>query len=634
MTSNRQHRHGRTLTSIMALTMAAPTILAQSARYIYLWQPHTGTELSATDQDLLTQLLQNAELRQYQLKPGDNLDLIVGRLFLVQTKQAAAFKIYSDTVRNLNPNASWRAGESITVPVGPQFGGRYLPASLQQVHDEAFRRLSHYAVRWTRDEEFSTKTQDSISRQWRWLLDDYQTKSRDTIVRELAGLGVVGPVQERNPVKFRWWAQLQTVPLRKPINGALIASLPIPNDPVVPCTQPCTPCARRIGQTTPAAPSVRVLIEDTGLDPHIPGAYPHRLYPITANNDAPALLADDSPEQHGTYIYQELLQTGGGLLTPDNLYVAKVSKGNIFDLSATFNAIQAMVLVPAASTAGVIVANVSAAGTIGKPSDPPPQIPALGQEVLMIAAAGNDYRPIDEERHIYGQFGGPETPVILVGALANDDSTPTAYSSFSKDHVHLLAQGDCVCGSPNRSLSGTSQAAPIVTTAAAILASEHSTWTVSDIKWRLISTGDRQDPEWTARSLGGRLNAQRARQSGIHIMPKTGEPTITTAVRLDSAWRDEWQTFSEQLRQDDTKDSNGAFLRLTDAKTNGTATCFRVLRYRRLPTDASFCVPNTAELRPKGGSPISAEELQDLILPLPGERRICGDTIKLGGTCP
>jgi hypothetical protein len=630
-----------TLAALLGLAAASSTALAQEGAYFYAWQPHTEATLSPADQQLLREILDNVATREYRLKPGDSLDRIVGRLFLVQTKQAAAFRIYREAVERLNPLAAWRAGDTITVPVGPQYSGMFLPEHLKQVGEQAFRQLSHYAVRWGESPEFGAKTQELITRQWQWLVDNPGQKSRSAIVGELESLGVVGPVQEENPFRPAWWAQAQLIPLRKPVPGAIAASVSITAAPAVACPGPCTACAERVGPNGPPAAAVRVLLADTGLDPHIPAAYPYRLYPppnLPGVDTAPA-LADDSPDQHGTYIYHELVKARAGILDPQSVYVAKVSTQNRFDLKATFEAIQKMAVLDA-NPRNLIIANVSAAGYISqpganwKPGDPVPQVPALGQGVLMIAAAGNDGASIDDRRHIYGQFGGPETPVLLVGALARDNATLASYSNRSPDRVHLLVQGDCMCGIPQRSLSGTSQAAPIVTAAAALLAADNSRWDESDIKWRLISTADRDRPEWTAASLGGRLNLGRAREPRIQILPKQGESTLTDTLQMDDAWQAEWARFSVAWRQNDDFNWSGAFLRLADAQPSADRTCWRAIRYNRDMTDVSFCVPNSAALYPVGAPSIRADQIRDIIFPLPRDRRFCGGAMRLGTSCP
>jgi hypothetical protein len=86
---------------------------------------------------------------------------------------------------------------------------------------------------------------------------------------------------------------------------------------------------------------------------------------------------------------------------------------------------------------------------------------------------------------------------------------------ISNTNLDMFATGSCVCGYGKRDqdeydqLYGTSQATPIVASAAAILADEHPDWDAQHVKWRLISTTDLQDDLYK-NGKGGALNFRAA----------------------------------------------------------------------------------------------------------------------------
>lgn len=103
---------------------------------------------------------------------------------------------------------------------------------------------------------------------------------------------------------------------------------------------------------------------------------------------------------------------------------------------------------------------------------------------LVVAAAGNDSRKLEKAKLKINQsqqlcpalIGGEGAPVITVGALASD-GTLAKFSNHGWDVVDILAPGECVPGivpgatpeGGQRRYSGTSQAAPQVSFAAALV---------------------------------------------------------------------------------------------------------------------------------------------------------------------
>lgn len=119
----------------------------------------------------------------------------------------------------------------------------------------------------------------------------------------------------------------------------------------------------------------------------------------------------------------------------------------------------------------------------------------VGQNRLFIASAGNESRNVTENRIYPAAFGGPGSPnVITVAALDGSGEVPK-FSNRGTRAVDMAAPG-CEIRSwlsntkDETPLTGTSQAAPLVTFTAALLRSLVPLSEVRDIKARLITAGD------------------------------------------------------------------------------------------------------------------------------------------------
>jgi hypothetical protein len=598
------------------------------AKYVYLWTPRSEDVSSESDQDLLRQLLAKAVTRPYTLKANDSPDLLVWKLFLVQTKWPHAFGIYKKAILDLNRDAGWKKDETISVPTGPVYGGTFLPHVFEDAdREKLFKVLSYYSFNsLAYASDLAESVDGKILNSWRKLATDGGRPAMD----QLTELGVVGPIHNEH-FPYSWWSQMQPLALIESVPGAIGISVPVSPSAAAVCTAPCVGCAQILGPGLQPPARAAVMVADTGIDPGITVAEDH----LVPSGSADPKYADESSWHHGTYVYRELLQQNGGLLRPQNVYVTKVSKldggREVFDVQEIFQAIAQFGMnraIAAMALPDVLIVNISAAGNDdGRRGEYPASIPPVSNNILLVAAAGNDHETINPSTHIYGQFGGPDTPVLIVGALEKDGATPAEYSDRSNSYVHLLAQGDCVCGTLGASLSGTSQATPVVSTAAALLASRNSRWNVSDIKWRLISTGNRSDPRWTTWALGGQLDYQRAAASGIDVASAPNARELVESVDLDSAWGKEWA-------RRDSPETVGKILRLTDAQAAGGNICFTAIRYRASATPSGFCVDPAARITPGNGPSVRADQLTDLILPVPRERSVCGSTIRHAAICP
>ena len=120
-------------------------------------------------------------------------------------------------------------------------------------------------------------------------------------------------------------------------------------------------------------------------------------------------------------------------------------------------------------------------------------------DTLLVVAAGNDQKNLNDKNnlHFNGTFrnddGTPLGNVILVGALMEDGSL-TPNSNRGDIAVQIAAPGNniysTVQGGGFGSFTGTSQAAPLVTSTAAILLAEHSEAYPATIKERILATCD------------------------------------------------------------------------------------------------------------------------------------------------
>lgn len=135
---------------------------------------------------------------------------------------------------------------------------------------------------------------------------------------------------------------------------------------------------------------------------------------------------------------------------------------------------------------------------------------------LYIAAAGNDGTEVQDKVYPAGN-GGPQTDNVITVAAIDDEGRFAAFSNQGARTVDLAAPGCEIQSWINNDskevapLSGTSQAAPLVTFAAALLRTFSGDLDVRYIKARLVASGSLLHPEeqgWTAFRVG--LNIPRA----------------------------------------------------------------------------------------------------------------------------
>jgi len=136
---------------------------------------------------------------------------------------------------------------------------------------------------------------------------------------------------------------------------------------------------------------------------------------------------------------------------------------------------------------------------------------AKGQDVLFVAAAGNDGTDNDSAPSFPAAFD--EDNIISVAATDQSDSL-AYFSNYGKTTTHVAAPGvdvySTLPGNKYGNLSGTSMACPHVAGAAALLWSRHPSWNYKQVKALLLKTVDPIGSLDGKVSTGGRINVLKA----------------------------------------------------------------------------------------------------------------------------
>lgn len=167
---------------------------------------------------------------------------------------------------------------------------------------------------------------------------------------------------------------------------------------------------------------------------------------------------------------------------------------------------------------------------------------------LYVVAAGNDYgKEVAFDIYPAGR-GGLHLPNVVTVAALDNTRRFTRFSNTGADSVDLAAPG-CEVKSwienkeEETPLSGTSQAAPLVTFAAALLRSISDGAEIKNLKSRLIVSGDllhREDQEYTAFRVA--LNIPKALYLLDDYVKIRGEGEFLGAVDKVSGLRCRWRT--------------------------------------------------------------------------------------------
>ena len=163
--------------------------------------------------------------------------------------------------------------------------------------------------------------------------------------------------------------------------------------------------------------------------------------------------------------------------------------------------------------------------------------------ILFVAAAGNDGKSLSAGSECSVRPACQQAPnVITVGALSFDEQ-PTLYrgpggaSNFGNAvHVGVPASNIVSTIAMNQvgTLSGTSQAAPLVTGVASLLYLKDRKLRPSQVKNRIIYTSDLFPALYTS-LLGGRLNASRAVDFERAYVKRSGRPMERLVLKDNSA---------------------------------------------------------------------------------------------------
>ncbi|WP_276090646.1 S8 family peptidase [Pedobacter sp. JY14-1] len=123
---------------------------------------------------------------------------------------------------------------------------------------------------------------------------------------------------------------------------------------------------------------------------------------------------------------------------------------------------------------------------------------AVSKDVLLVHAAGNDAKNLDEEKNYptvnYLDGGSAETHWIEVGASSfkNDETLPATFSNYGAKTVDVFAPGvaiySTVPGSKYENHQGTSMAAPVVAGLAALIREYYPKLTASQVKDIIVSS--------------------------------------------------------------------------------------------------------------------------------------------------
>jgi thermitase len=136
---------------------------------------------------------------------------------------------------------------------------------------------------------------------------------------------------------------------------------------------------------------------------------------------------------------------------------------------------------------------------------------AQDKNVLLVVAAGNDGRDIDERPEYPASYG--DGNVLVVAATTAEDRL-ASWSNFGEEDVDLAAPGDAIrstwLGDGYRTESGTSMAAPYVAGVAAMLRKQEPDASYKDLRHAIRDEADVLDALRGRVMDDGRLSARRA----------------------------------------------------------------------------------------------------------------------------
>lgn len=242
-------------------------------------------------------------------------------------------------------------------------------------------------------------------------------------------------------------------------------------------------------------------------------------YDFYQNRPDPREQVEDS---HGTHVTG--LVTGrqlsawlpvfdeAGLAANVKVFSLKITGADgSFDFTAAQNAIEAGI------TNNIRIFNLSLFGTYSQLLQQDLARAERQNSTLFIAAAGNDATDLDDNLEYHRTFrneDGSGMSNFLFVAATGDDGKLAPFSNYGKLLVQIAAPGVEISSTVHfgkwGTLSGTSQAAPLVTFAAAILKAEQPEMVPLAIKNRILNTCDWDDELKSKVANGCKLNLLKA----------------------------------------------------------------------------------------------------------------------------
>ncbi len=234
---------------------------------------------------------------------------------------------------------------------------------------------------------------------------------------------------------------------------------------------------------------VTVAVVDSGVDAGHPDLGTRVLPGADFTGHAADGRLDVSPDSHGTAVAGIIAGTGRnragaavtGLAPEADILPIRVADGAVSDLTAVAQGIDY------ATTHGARVINISLCTPIIHPQIRDAVAEAIRQDIVVVAAAGND-----------GLDGNsPQYPAALPGVLAVAASDVNGHrwaKSETGSYIGLTAPGVDIYTTGRQgsyvTVTGTSFAAPHVAAAAALLRSRYRNESATQIITRLTSTAD------------------------------------------------------------------------------------------------------------------------------------------------
>lgn len=631
---------------IAAVFFSSRSEAAPDQRYTFVWVPR-ATDVGPPGSNAyqtLSGVLKLVPTVDYTVLDGDNFDFIIRKTFLVSQSLHHAYTLYGNRIAELNPGIDFqrlRIGQVLHMPIGPRYEATEL--AKESIPQPAFR--STFDALSTQACALPEKSSDArirtcSTRALAAFVSPFKNITTNAAFGAIVNRGLVAAVDsQKHPGSTL--PQLQAYDLtitsdeERGVLGNLKATdphsvlpgmLPMSTSVPVACLT-CKGCASAINIPVGTDLShARVLVEDTGVNPGI--AASGNLLQQFSGGDGKDLDA----QSHGTFVFSEIAAPNSpdesnivrGVIPKSQVYVVRVvQKDNSdpsqlnFSMTDIVKGWQSFVTTMSrdAGAAATWVVNLSEAGTSPIDTDQSPNV-WYRDHLLVVAAAGNHHSNAEPRFAPFGLYSTGGFPLLIVGAL-DVDGKQTSYSNFDSQHVQLFAQGDCMCGAPGQ-ISGTSQAAPIVTIAAAALASSRPELQPAFVMWRLISTADHSPGLQPNGAFGGVVNLKRALDRNI-LIEEGGSPTTVTlhratSIKFSAGW-------GNAIVSANLDGQNVELLRLYKPSAGPVPgeICFTAIQMGDL-VQPPLCTSSDSTLSyVEGGvarQPISVSQVQDLILPI------------------